>query len=96
MPVVNLAHVAPIGLSVAEAVAELVDELPRVRRISFRRLTEGLVDRVEVVVRFLAVLELFKQGLVELSQVTTFGEIQVAWVGSTSGVDVDAIDQYEG
>ena len=61
-------HVAPIRASVADAVAELVDELPRLGRIDFRRLTAGLVERLEVIVRFLAVLELFKQGLVELDQ----------------------------
>ena len=33
-------HVAPVRVSVAEAVEELVDELPRVGRITFRRLTE--------------------------------------------------------
>ena len=61
--------------SVADAVAELVDELPRVGRITFRRLTSGLVERLEVIVRFLAVLELFKQGVVELDQGEQFGEI---------------------
>ena len=96
VPILDLAHVAPIGLSVAEAVAELVDELPRAGRISFRRLTDGLVDRVEVVVRFLAILELFKQGLVDLDQLGTFGEIRIQWVGATDGVDVSAIDVYEG
>ena len=34
----------------------------------FRRLTTGLVERIEVIVRFLALLELFKQGVVELEQ----------------------------
>ena len=52
----------------AEAVAELVDELPGAGRITFRRLTSGFAERIDVIVRFLAVLELFKQGLVELVQ----------------------------
>ncbi|HEY8094201.1 MAG TPA: segregation/condensation protein A, partial [Acidimicrobiales bacterium] len=68
VPRVDLTHVAPIRLSVADAVVELVDELPRVGRISFRRLTGGLIERLEVIVRFLALLELFKQGLVELDE----------------------------
>ena len=54
VPTVDLDHVAPIRLSVAEAVDELVDELPRAGRITFRRLTGGLVERLEVIVRFLA------------------------------------------
>ena len=76
------------GLSVADAVAELVDELPRVGRITFRRLTAGLVERLEVIVRFLAVLELFKQGLVDLDQADAFGDIEMRWLGE-DGLDGD-------
>jgi segregation and condensation protein A len=97
VPTVDLYHVAPIRASVTDAVTELVDELPRAGRITFRRLTESLVDRIEIVVRFLAVLELYKQGLIELEQSATFGEIQIQWTG---GDDTDAdrivVDAYEG
>jgi segregation and condensation protein A len=81
VPKVELDHVAPIRISVTDAVEELLDELPRAGRISFRRLTGGLVERLEVVVRFLAVLELYKQGLVELDQPTSFGELTIEWIG---------------
>ena len=94
---VLLDHVAPIRVSVADAVSELIDELPRVGRISFRRLTEGLVERLEVIVRFLALLELFKQGVVDLDQPQIFGDIDVVWLG-LDGRDDDeiTIDAYEG
>ena len=85
VPTVDLDHVAPIRLSVAEAVDELVDELPRAGRITFRRLTGGLVERLEVIVRFLALLELFKQGLVELEQADAFGDIEIRWTGGEAG-----------
>jgi segregation and condensation protein A len=49
VPRVDLTHVAPIRVSVADAVVELVDELPRIGRISFRRLTSGLIERLEVI-----------------------------------------------
>jgi segregation and condensation protein A len=98
IPHVDLTHVAPIRVSVADAVAELVDELSRAGRIGFRRLTAGLAGRLEIIVRFLAVLELFKQGLVELDQADTFGEIEISWIGG--GVDVATalagVDGYEG
>jgi segregation and condensation protein A len=99
-PRIDLVHVAPIRISVADAVEELVDELPRLGTTTFRALTGSLVERLEVVVRFLAVLELFKLGLVELDQVGRFGEIHIAWLGDeaeagTAGV-LDAIDIYEG
>ncbi|MDH3705149.1 MAG: segregation/condensation protein A [Acidimicrobiia bacterium] len=95
-PRVDLFHVNPITVTVHDAVIELIDELPRVGRVSFRELTEGLVDRIEVVVRFLAVLELFKQNLVEIEQVRTFGEIVIRWIGSAEAVAELEIDRYEG
>jgi segregation and condensation protein A len=124
VPMVEIAHIHASRASVMDAVAELVDELPRVGRISFRALTEQLVERLEVVVRFLAVLELYKQGIVDIDQATSFGEIQIRWLGAggrdgdgpaddesddifsdigrahagaeLSGVDLAAVDSYEG
>src|SRR5439155_6589957 len=80
-PRVQLDHVAPIRASVADAVVGLVDELPRVGRITFRHLTQDLVERLDVIVCFLAVLELFKQGVVDLAQGERFGDIQIVWLG---------------
>jgi len=96
-PIVDLFHVNPIKVTVADAVAELIDELPRVGRISFRRLTADLADRIEVIVRFLAVLELFKQGYVDLDQPERFGDIQVRWC-APDDVSAEAIliDAYDG
>jgi len=37
--------------------------------------------RMEVVVHFLGLLELYKQGLVDLDQTATFGELRVLWTG---------------
>ena len=97
VPTVDLFHVAPITTTVADAVAELIDELPRVGTITFRRLTGDLVDRIEVIIRFLAVLELFKQGVVEIDQPERFGDIEIEWC---AGADVDSetilVDAYDG
>jgi segregation and condensation protein A len=101
--VVDLFHVSPVRASVADAMVELLDELPRAGRISFRRLCNGLVERLDVIVRFLALLELFKQGMVELDQTERFGDIEVTWApqGDTgtdagSALAAFAIDDYEG
>ena len=97
VPRVHTDHVAPIRASVQDAVAELLDELPRVGVITFRRLTEGLVERLAVIVRFLAVLEMYKQGLVDLEQHERLGELRVTWVG---GADIDRasvlVEEYQG
>ncbi len=49
--------------------------------------------------RFLAVLELFKHGLVDLDQPRTFGDIEIVWVGE-DGRDraerLAAVDAYDG
>jgi segregation and condensation protein A len=99
-PRVDMEHVAPIRASVTDAITELADELPRVGRISFRQLTGGLVERLDVVVRFLAILEMFKRGLVELEQAARFGEIGIVWVGPERDAldlgQLDAMDAYEG
>jgi segregation and condensation protein A len=97
VPTVDLFHVNPITTTVADAVAELLDELPRAGRITFRRLTADLADRIEVIIRFLALLELYKQGAIELDQPARFGDIEVRWTAEAD-FDADAvlIDAYEG
>jgi segregation and condensation protein A len=90
--------VAPVRASVVEAVAELMDELPRVGRITFRDLTSAFVEKLEIVVRFLAVLELFKQGHVDVAQAKNFGDIDIIWLGTShmGAPDLELVDLYEG
>jgi segregation and condensation protein A len=98
VPTVDLTHVTAVRASVTDAVEELLDELPRIGRVSFRQLTASLVDRIEIVVRFLAVLELYKQGAVDLEQLTSFGDIEVVWIADSGrdGADLGLVDLYEG
>ena len=99
-PRIDLFHVAPVRASVADAVVELLDELPRAGRITFARLTSGLIERLEVIVRFLALLELFKQGYVEVDQADRFGDIEITWVGAEAATELmgagDDVDEYDG
>lgn len=92
--VIGLEHVAPIRASVTDALVTVSEQLRIDGRSTFRRLVAGVVDRIEIVVRFLAILELFKQGRVELDQVARFGEIDVIWLGIEE--NEIAIDNYEG
>ena len=77
---IDLFHVAPIRASVADALMEMLDTLPKLGKVTFRQITEAIYDRIEVVVRFLAILELYKQGRVTLEQSDRFGEIEVQWI----------------
>ena len=95
---IDLFHVAPIRASVADALMEMLDTLPKLGKVTFRQITEAIYDRIEVVVRFLAILELYKQGRVTLEQSDRFGEIEVQWfAGDDTGFEaVLQIDDYEG
>jgi segregation and condensation protein A len=75
--VVDTDHVAPVRASVRDAVESVLRLLPESEAMSFRALASGAPHRLEVIVRFLAVLELYKQGVVDLSQFTNFGELLV-------------------
>ncbi len=48
--------------------------------------------------RFLAVLELFKQGAIDVEQGSNFGDIEIIWLGDTDGRvgDLATVDAYEG
>jgi len=105
VPRVDLSHVTVDTVSVSEAVAELIALPDAERVISFRTLVAGCRTRIEVIVRFLALLELCKMGRVTLGQGSTFGDLRIAWlaadVGVTSGRGLAElagyeIDDYEG
>lgn len=91
-------HVAPIRASVADALMEMLETLPKLGKVTFKQITEAIHDRIEVVVRFLAILELFKQGRISLEQTDRFGDIEVMWTaGNDTGfVSAMQIDDYEG
>ena len=77
-PVVDLYHVTPIRASVSDAIDRVLGALNRCEQLSLFDLNiEEPADRLEYIVRFLAVLELFKRGLVEIEQVAAFGDLVV-------------------
>ena len=94
-PRVDVDHIHLVRANVTDAVAELTDELPRAGRITFGQLTSHLVERLEVVVRFLALLELYKQGWIDLCQPTTLAELTIVWTGcgDPDGAGTDRLDQ---
>jgi len=96
VPVVRLNHVTVDAVTVAETVVSLSQRLPAMGRLTFRALTEGLQSRIEVIVHFLALLELCKLGLIDLGQGSTFGDVQIEWLDETSLLDLGRVDSYEG
>jgi len=96
VPVVRLHHVTVDAVSVAETVVSLSQRLPSLGKLSFRQLTEGLESRIEIIVHFLALLELCKLGHIELGQGATFGDVEIEWIESSAGLEIGRIDIYEG
>ncbi len=80
-PLLDLSHVTPIRFTVADAIRSVEERLPGLGTAPFRDLVADCRDRIHIVVRFLALLELYREGKVELSQGETFGEIEVRWQG---------------
>ena len=96
VPLVRLNHVTVDAVTVAETVGALAERLPALGRLSFRDLTSGLQTRIEVIVHFLAILELCKLGHIQLGQGVTFGEVEIEWIDADSRPDLERIDAYEG
>jgi segregation and condensation protein A len=76
-PLIDLSHVQPVRATVAEALETMRDRMATLRTARFRELVADCEERIHVVVRFLALLEMYREGQVELSQAGTFGEIEV-------------------
>ena len=59
-------------------------------------LVAGVPNRLELIVRFLAVLELYKQGVVDMLQFTNFGELMVRRLHADEvALDTTSLDDWE-
>ena len=77
---------------VRDKILSIVHSLKEVGRLSFRRVIKNARSRLEIVVSFLAVLELLKQDQVEVHQDEMFGDIELV---RGSGWQGDQIDEFE-
>src|SRR5581483_3067596 len=84
-PLLDLYHVTPVRYSMEEAVQAVSARLGSLGAARFRDLVADCRERIHVVVRFLALLELYREGKVDLEQAETFGEIEVKWQGEVEG-----------
>ena len=93
-PGVDISHLHAPLVTVREQAAVLVDRLRHHGAATFRALTSDAGEPVVVVVRFLALLELFREGAVAFDQVVPLGELTVRWTGSEDG-DVAVSDDFD-
>jgi segregation and condensation protein A len=79
--VVSVSHLHASSVSVAEQLLVVRNHLVRTGGATFRALTTDCGSTLEVVGRFLALLELYRQQRVVFEQLTPLGELHVRWTG---------------
>jgi segregation and condensation protein A len=91
LPAVSTEHVHAPAVSVREQAAILVERLRRRRTATFRDLVVDAGSTLVVVGRFLALLELYREGVVTFDQSTALGELVVSWSGAHEAAGADDI-----
>jgi segregation and condensation protein A len=94
-PTVSIDHIHAPRVSVREHAAILRSRLMRSGAATFRALCYDCDGTLEVVARFLALLELYREGVLSFDQVEALGELHVRWVGGEDAATADIeIDEY--
>jgi segregation and condensation protein A len=92
VPVVMTDHVHVPRVSVREHMAIIRDRLRRHGAMTFRSLVVDCTTTLEVVARFLGLLELYRDGVVAFDQAAALAELRVRWTGGPDEVESDAGD----
>lgn len=96
-PEVSTSHVHVAPVSVREQAELLMVELRRRGGAAFRSLVANAENIHVIIARFLALLELYREGLVAFDQVAGLAELHIRWVGDDAAdVDVSTFDEQEG
>ena len=93
-PVVAIEHLHMALVSVSEQSKLVVEALRHSKTMSFRSLCHDADSTMVVVARFLALLDLYRQGNLRFNQVIALGELQISWTGSEEG-DVEITDEFD-
>jgi segregation and condensation protein A len=93
-PVVAIEHLHTALVSVSEQSKLVVEALRHSKTMSFRSLCHDADSTMVVVARFLALLDLYRQGNLRFNQVIALGELQISWTGSEEG-DVEITDEFD-
>ena len=93
-PVVAVEHLHMALVSVSEQSKLVVEALRHSKTMSFRSLCHDANSTLVVVARFLALLDLYRQGNLRFNQVIALGELQISWTGSDEG-EVEITDEFD-
>jgi segregation and condensation protein A len=94
IPTVAVQHLHMALVSVAEESRMVVEALRHSKTLSFRNLISDADSTLVVVARFLALLDLYRQGVLRFDQVIALGELQISWTGSLEG-EVEITDEFD-
>lgn len=93
-PLVAVEHLHTPLVSVMEESRLVVEALRRSNSLSFRSLISDADSTLVVVARFLALLDLYRQGVLRFDQVIALGELHIKWTGSLEG-EVEISDEFD-
>ena len=93
-PIVGVEHLHLPLVSVAEESKHVVEALRKSTSLSFRNLISDAESTLVIVARFLALLDLYRQGVLRFNQVIAMGELQISWTGSLTG-EVEVSDEFD-
>ena len=94
-PEVSLQHIHATAVSVRDQGVLVVARLRRNGAMSFRMLCGDSPDLMTTVARFLALLELFREGALAFDQVTPLGELTIRWTGEDD-TEFEISDEFDG
>jgi len=92
---VSLAHIHAPAVSVREQAHLVVERLRVHGTLTFRKLAADAPDTMTKVARFLALLELFREGVLAFDQMTPLGELTVRWTGGEDD-EIEINDEFDG
>jgi len=90
VPVVATGHIHTPRTSVREQARIIAGRLRTLGRATFRQLTSDCAGTYEVVARFLALLDLYRDGNVSFEQLVPLGDLYVTWAGPETGPPIGA------
>lgn len=93
--VISIAHIHAARVSVREQAAIIVERLRRVGHATFRSLTIDCDTTLLVVARFLALLEIYRDGVVLFDQPVPLGDLHIRWVGEEGAAIAREIDEFD-
>jgi len=93
-PVVAIEHLHSALVSVTEESKLVVEALRKGRIMSFRSLISDAASTLVVVARFLALLDLYRQGALRFNQVVALGDLQISWTGAETG-EIETTDEFD-